>query len=441
MNTKRIAMFVTGVLLGCALAVAKAHSPLSGIQAFGHGTAAFHAGDYSKALADFLEARRDGIRAPQLGYDLGVTYYRLGRYTQARHEFTALTGIASLAALGHYNLGLIAMHEHDEQSARAEFTIVYASAQEPKLRALAAAALDRLGARPIPALHWTAFVVTGAGYDSNVALTSESTVLTPAHRGSGMYSLLAGAVGQLSGDTHQGWQAVGTFYRIDYPAVSAFNQSYLHLGGQYRWGSGSWNHLLGFYAGDLSLGGANFETLATVSVDSRFEYAPGDTLHAFYRYTRVRGSSSYDYLTGWHQSLGIEDTWKMPHTDLTLGYTFDFNERNNFNEPPQFLSTSPTDNGLYALLNWQLSDASALFFETDYQHSHYQGADTLLQGGTGKNIFREENWWSTVFGTRYILSKQWALRADVSFTDNRSNIPLYSYHSNQIMVYITYQFP
>ncbi len=441
MNAKRISMLAVGVLFGCMLATARARAPVSGIQAFGNGTAAFRMGNYSRALADFLKARRAGIKAPQLGYDLGVTYYHLGRYTQARHEFTLLAGIPTLTAVSHYNLGLIAMQQHNKPRARAEFTEAYVSAREPALRTLALVALHTLGAAPTPGLHWTAFADADAGYNSNVTLTSESTVLTPAHRGSDVYSLLAGAIGQLSGNYQQGWQAVGTFYRIDYPAVSQFNQSYLHLGGQYRWSSGSWSHRLGFYAGDLSLGNANFETLATLSADSRLKSASGNSLHAFYRYTRVRGGSGYDYLTGWHQSLGIEETLKIASTDLTLGYSFDFNERNNFNSASQFLSTSPTDNSLYALLDWHLSDATRLFLETDYQHSHYQGANTVLQGGTSANIFREENWWSTAIGISYSFSKHWSLRLDGSFTDNRSNIPQFSYHSNQIMFSLEYVFP
>ena len=440
MNAKQILMLATGVLLCCVITAASAHASLSGPQVFTRGATAFHTGNYSQALADFLEARRDGIQVPQLGYDLGVTYYHLDRYDEARREFMVLAGIPSVAALSHYNLGLIAMRQHDQSRARAEFNEAYATAREPGLRALASAALDTLGAAPPQSLQWTAFADAGAGYNSNVALTSESTVLTPAHRGSDVYSLLAGAIGQLSGNNHQGWQAVGTFYRIDYPAVSQFNQSYLHLGGQYRWSSGNLSHMFGFYAGDLTLGSKNFETLATVSADSRYEYASGNTLHAFYRYTRVRGSINYDYLTGWHQSLGVEDTLQMTHTDLTLGYNFDFNERNNYNTASQFLSSSPTDNGLYALLNWHLNDATMLFFETDYQHSHYQGADTILQGGTSTSIFREDNWWSSALGMSYSFSQHWSLRLDYSFTDNRSNIQQYSYHSNQIMSTLEYIF-
>lgn len=431
-------MSATGVLICGLITATNANAAESGTQAFDRGTAEFHTGDYPQALADFLEARREGILNPQLGYDLGVTYYHLGRYDDARREFTSLTQFPTVAALSHYNLGLIALQQHDQPRARKEFKESYASTQTPELRALAAAALDTLGPEPTSNNRWTAFANAGFGYDSNVALTSESTTLTPAQQGSDVYLLLAGAIAQLSGSSAQGWQAVGTFYRIDYPKLIQYDQSYLHAGGQYRWSSESWNHMLGFYAGEVTLGSTNLETLATLSADTRYAYPSGTILHAFYRYTRIKGSSDYDYLTGWHQSIGIEDTLLMTHSDLTLGYSFDFNERNNYNLPTQFLSSSPTINGLYALYNWHLDDATTLHLETDYQHSHYQESNTMTEGGTVTSILREDNWWSSAIGLSYSLDASWSLRLNWSVSDNRSNIQQYSYNSKQIMASLEY---
>ena len=438
MYAKLITISMTGVLICGLITAANAHAAEPGTQAFDRGAAEFHAGNYSQALADFLEARREGIQNPQLGYDLGVTYYHLGHYDEARREFVALTALSSVAALSHYNLGLIALQQHDKPGARREFQQADASTQTPELHALAAAALDTLGSEPIQNPRWTMFANTGFGYDSNVALTSESTTLTPAQQGSDVYSLLAGAIAQLSGSSAQGWQAVGTFYRLDYPKLSQYDQSYLHAGGQYRWNANSWSHMLGFYAGEVTLGSANLETLATFSADTRYAYSPDNTLHAFYRYTRIKGSSDYDYLTGWHQSIGIEDILQMSRSDLTLGYSFDFNERDNYNSPSQFLSSSPTINGLYALYNWHLNDAMSLYLEADYQHSHYQESNIMTEGSTVTSILREDNWWSSVIGLSYSLGTSWSLRLNWSFSDNRSNISQYSYNSKQIMASLEY---
>lgn len=437
MLPKRVLTVSVLALVCCAAPRAGICASSAGTEAFHQAVAAFQAGKYRQALVEFHEARRQGINSPQLTYDLGVTYYRLARYAEAQREFAALVNIPSLAALAHYNLGLVAMRQHDRLRARAEFNDAYLSAGGSGLSTLASEALAKLGTPPA-APRWSVFGDASFGYDSNVALTSESTVFTPAHRGSSLYSLSAGAIGQASGTPEQGWQLVGTFYRVDYPQVSQFDQSYLHFGGQYRWKNGNWSPRLGLYAGSVTLGGAHFENLLTFSADTRMHSSAGNAWRAFYRYTRIRGSSEFDYLTGWHQSLGVEDTLQFTHADLTFGYAFDFNERNNFNTSLQFLSTSPTDNGLYAVYDWHINDMLDAFWEADYQHSHYQGADRVIQNGALASVFREENWWSTELGVRYAWSSRWAVRMVGRFTDNRSNIIPYSYHSNQILVSLEY---
>ena len=438
MHPKRFSVLCAWLFLCCISTVVEAGASTAGTQAFNRAVAAFQTGKYRRALAGFLEARRDGINSSQLTYDLGVTYYRLRRYPEAQLEFSALVNIPSLAALAHYNLGLVAMRLHDKARALAEFNNAYVSAGNPGLRALASEALARVNTRPPVASRWTVFGDATFGYDSNVALTSESTVFTPAHRGSSLYSLSAGAIGQVSGSTQRGWQVVGTFYRVIYPKVSEFDQTYLHFGGQYQWKQGNWSPRLGLYAGTVTLGGADFENLVTFSADTRLHTSANNEWRGFYRYTRIRGSSGFDYLTGWHQSLGVEDALHFDNADLKFGYAFDFNERDNFNSPSQFLSASPTDNGLYAVYNWHINDALEAFWEADYQHSHYQGADIVIENGAATSVFREENWWSTGLGVRYAWSARWAVRISGRFTDNRSNIVPYSYHSNQILVSLEY---
>jgi len=55
-------------------------------------------------------------------------------------------------------------------------------------------------------------------------------------------------------------------------------------------------------------------------------------------------------------------------------------------------------------------------------------------------VFREDNWWNPSLGLKYALSPHWLLRLDCSYMDNRSNIPVYSYHSSQAMLTFEYLF-
>ena len=63
------------------------------------GVQAFRNGDYEQALQHFGHARELGVDTPGLHYNLGATYYRLGRYSESRGEFEQLLRVPRLAPL------------------------------------------------------------------------------------------------------------------------------------------------------------------------------------------------------------------------------------------------------------------------------------------------------------------------------------------------------
>src|SRR5207253_10419661 len=114
------------------------------------GIAAFRAGDYAVALQLFLDARAAGLDTPGLRYDLGATYYRLGRYAEAEREVQALVPDPQWAPLADYNLGLTAQRAGRPQRAIEYFERAYRTATDPHLRRRAATALDPLPGAPPP---------------------------------------------------------------------------------------------------------------------------------------------------------------------------------------------------------------------------------------------------------------------------------------------------
>src|SRR5689334_13401638 len=58
--------------------------------AFAAGSAAFEAGDYTRALDLFQGLRAGGADTAALEYNIGVCQYQLGEYTQAEATFGAL---------------------------------------------------------------------------------------------------------------------------------------------------------------------------------------------------------------------------------------------------------------------------------------------------------------------------------------------------------------
>ena len=198
MRGMKTLMLATGMAIGLYLAniclAADAHPPASAM-VFQQGIAAFRAGHYKEALRDFLLARQYGMSDPHLTYNLGVSYYHLGDYTDARREFVSLAQNRDLAALSDYNLGLIALRQGDKPEAGRRFQLAYAGAPEPALKQLASRQLARLGSPAAPhtsASAWVGFANLGTGYDSNVTLTTQNSLLAPAQQGSAVLSLLAG---------------------------------------------------------------------------------------------------------------------------------------------------------------------------------------------------------------------------------------------------------
>src|SRR5215469_11109704 len=133
-----------------------ASQPADAAAVYAEGVADFQSGDYAQALAAFLKARDEGYTGPQLGYSLGSTYYQLGRYDSARHEFESLLSDPALAGLCHYNLGLIAQRQGDVETAREEFKAAETQSSEPAVKRLAADTLAKLP--PPVTLSWFGFL-------------------------------------------------------------------------------------------------------------------------------------------------------------------------------------------------------------------------------------------------------------------------------------------
>jgi len=96
-------------LLVSALALSSATQAVSQATAganFESGVAAFRDGDIDRAKVLLEQAREAGLDSSALLYNLGVVYFRLGLYNQAKAAFTELL-VTPHAPLARYSLGLI----------------------------------------------------------------------------------------------------------------------------------------------------------------------------------------------------------------------------------------------------------------------------------------------------------------------------------------------
>src|SRR5262249_49799924 len=103
--------------------------------------------------------------------------YRSGDYTRAAQAFREVANTPDMAALAYYNLGLIELQRGNQTAARQWFERAGALARDERLAALVAQRLGELPGKRV-ANPWSWFLRSGAGYDDNVALRSESVDTT-----------------------------------------------------------------------------------------------------------------------------------------------------------------------------------------------------------------------------------------------------------------------
>ncbi len=403
-----------------------------GAQAFEQGVEAFRAGDYPAALQSFLDARQAGLDTPGLHYNLGATYYRLQRYSEAEREFRGLASDPEWAALAHYNLGLIAQRTGREQQAIEHFERAHRTATDRNLRALAGTALERLGGVPLPPPRADAVVSLAGGYDSNVALTQDAAAAGISHRSDFFVEALAAASHRLTGDTARGSYAYGGLVLREYRDLDQFDVMGLRAGLGYDTDSGRSQTSAGGYLDVVYVGGSRLEQSAVIDVQARSRLGAGDDLRGRYQLGYIEGGGGFEYLDGWQQRFTADAGFASAPAFVRVGYQLELNNRRDLQQGADFLSASPTRHSLFATValrnggGWQ-TDARA-----EYRVSRYNDPN-LLNGGTLEVTRKDDRYGFALRATRR-LTAPWRAFVDYSYYRNDSNLDIYAYSRYQLMV-------
>jgi len=131
---------------------------------FESGNTAFGTGDYSGALQNYNEALAHGKNTPRLFYNMGLSHYRLGQYSEAKSALLESATDSEMAALSYFVLGAVADKEGDSDAAAEWFGLSYDLASSDKLRRRAKNALNNYSTPETESLFELS---AGIGYDSN----------------------------------------------------------------------------------------------------------------------------------------------------------------------------------------------------------------------------------------------------------------------------------
>src|SRR6266853_680654 len=377
-RVSRLVVLVSLVLCVITGRAARAATPAT--QAFEQGVQAFRAGDYQGALQSFLDARKAGLDTPGLRYDLGATYYRLGRYAEAEREFQALAPDPKWAPLAGYNLGLTAQRAGRPQQAMEYFEQAYRTTTDPNLRTLAATALERLGGA-LPSPGTSAVVSLAGGYDSNATLSPDAATVGVSHQGDWFVEALAAASRRLAGNTESGWVAHGSLILRKYGDLSQFDLAGSRAGLSYETDSGRVQTSVGGYFDTAYFGGSRLEQVASVDAQARRRLDAGGELRGRYQLGHVVGGGGFKYLDRWLQRLSADAGFALAPALVRVGYQLELNNRKDLQQGSEFFSVSPTRHSLFAtvaprnIAGWQTEARG------EYRVSRYNDPN-LINGGT-----------------------------------------------------------
>ncbi|MFN2360004.1 MAG: tetratricopeptide repeat protein, partial [Marinobacter sp.] len=216
MQRSGLAIFFIALMIPATAAMAR---DSDGAADFEAGVEAFSNDQLPEARAHFERARASGLDTPSLLYNLGVVYFRLGRYDEAEAVFMELLDTPH-AGLARYNLGLVKRAGGDEQAARQWFEQAAGPESPEKVRALARRQLEEAQPGRFDGIDASGYLAAAGGYDDNIAGTPDDASTNQ----SGAFADLL-ATGHLR--MGNGVRLLGVAYARQYPDNAEFDNSYL----------------------------------------------------------------------------------------------------------------------------------------------------------------------------------------------------------------------
>lgn len=288
----------------------------TGPQLFQSGRVAFEANDYAAALASFEAALDAGFDRPTLHFNIGVTAYRLGRYERAQRAFLEVARQPEMAALAHYNLGLVALGRGDSADAKRWFAQCKGETQDERLLGLASTQLARLTPQRAPTPGWAAYASLMAGYDDNAALISNSDVLGV----SGSEDAFIDGQFVAALPVGESWRFDAGAMLLQYRELDEFQQITAHGGGRYRMDVGNWTADAGVQLAYGTLGGDSFQNAQTAQLQANTSLSADWRLRLRYRLSNIDGMGDYTGTSGTRRDANVRLGWERNDWRIAAEY-------------------------------------------------------------------------------------------------------------------------
>ena len=348
-------------------------------------------------------------------------------------------------ARGRLELARAYFYAGDDRRSREEFETVRALDPPADVRAGIQRYLDALTSRESQYLpHLTAFIEAGVGYDSNVnAGVAQADIALPVlgrvtvadagvQQGDG-FGLLAGSIQY----THPvapgaalfvGAAGTGNFYFSD----SEFNlaQVALNAGGTYRRDRDTF--ALTYAYGEILLDNDNFRSSNGVALEWRRQVDPTTTFSVTPQYARIDYSGANDVRDADFYAIGVgmRHAWLGNWQPVLNAGVYGGQERDRRDRPDLGRDVY----GANADVTVSPSPFWALNAGLAYLRSNYDGETPLLA------TTRHDDNYVVSLGALYLIDRNWSARLEYQYQRNNSNIELYDYSRNLVMVKVRYEF-
>jgi tetratricopeptide (TPR) repeat protein len=422
-------VFFLGMHLGAPALATPAEDYRKGMQAFGSG-------QYPLALSHFIAARDGGMNSVTLNYNLGSTYFRLGRFDEALAQFGAVARHPAWAELAHYNMGLIEEVQKRGDAALEHFRIAYQVARTTQVGALAAAKLEALATPATAAADssWAGLVSLGAGHDDNVLLSDSQSTLGASNRSDRFGELQAYASRYVRGGFEAGWRLDLAGYYRAYAELDDYNLGIASANLQYN---RLFTHWYLESAGKLEAQASGSDYLATVgSYTLQAMHAAGPLI------LRLRNELSYyepgprhDFIGGWQNRSAIELSRRFTRARLRFGYELEANRRKDDAAGSEFTSYSPVRHRLFADLRHGITAQLQVYGRVEYRWSKYLDPNVVLDSSSATfTATRKDNRLTGALRLTYQPGSHWRWFADYQRAENDSNFGQYAYTNGQVGV-------
>ncbi len=384
------------------------------------GVTAYKAGDNGIAVMYFEYAQKQGMDTVALQYNLASSYYRVGRYEDAKKYFMLLNETEEMRDIAEYHLGLIAIKHKDGSQARRHFTTVVNTGEDKKLIKLSEKQLDSLKPEED---RWESQVLLNAGYDDNISSVSGDSVLDIADS---FYELFASTDLLIAGRRDDGWSAEAALFGIEYSTTDTNDLYNFALGLKRSMRLADWDTVAHLNLSKSTYGGEDFQTITRLDIIGRKQMTKRDQLYLRYQVEDIRSdNTTYDYLEGWRQRARVEYRNYAANNIKHIYYELELNNRGELVTLTDSYEYSPTRNTIRGIYTQIINKKWWLIGDLAYQMSDFQASST---------VDRQDKQLKLAFSAEYHFDRTFKFTGRYQYTDNESTVDRYIYDKSIIKI-------